>query len=279
MRNTILVLCTLLIAGCAKQPEGSEQANLAIPLASPSEAPVVTPQKTVKTVHVLVALCDNVNQGIIPVPATLGNGDDPKNNLYWGAMYGTKSFLKRSKAWTCVAEETRLGEDIIQRVIFKHSTTNVYLVADAYRGASIKQAVADFLDSAAGHSMAAFTVGEETLGLNGQADLLVYVGHNGLMDFSVKQTERSGGKRGRDAIVLACKSKQYFQPRLSKLGCRSVLLTTGLMAPEAYTLEAAVEAWLSGGDGKAIHERAARAYHRYQKCGLNGARRLFFSEE
>ncbi|MGC6431949.1 MAG: hypothetical protein ACON5F_12965 [Jejuia sp.] len=40
----------------------------------------------VKTIHVYVALCDNINQGIVPVPAKLGNGQDPKNNLYWGAM-------------------------------------------------------------------------------------------------------------------------------------------------------------------------------------------------
>jgi len=78
---------------------------------------------------------------------------------------------------------------------------------------------------------------------------------------------------------LACKSKQYFRPRLSELGCRSVLLTTEFMAPEAYTLEAAIAGWLSGEDGDRIRERAARAYHKYQKCGLKGATHLFYSEE
>lgn len=32
-----------------------------------------------KTIHVYVALCDNVYQGIVPVPKTIGNGDDPRN--------------------------------------------------------------------------------------------------------------------------------------------------------------------------------------------------------
>jgi len=36
-----------------------------------------------KTIHVFVALCDNVNQGIVPVSAKLGNGQDIKGNLYW----------------------------------------------------------------------------------------------------------------------------------------------------------------------------------------------------
>jgi len=36
-----------------------------------------------ETIHVFVSLCDNAKQGILPVPKTLGNGQDPKNNLYW----------------------------------------------------------------------------------------------------------------------------------------------------------------------------------------------------
>ena len=39
-----------------------------------------------RIVHVFVALADNVNQGIVPVPAKLGNGEDPVHNLYWGPL-------------------------------------------------------------------------------------------------------------------------------------------------------------------------------------------------
>jgi hypothetical protein len=46
------------------------------------------------------------------------------------------------------------------------------------------------------------------------------------------------------------------------------------MAPEAYTLEAALTAWVNGADDAAVREKAAAAYHTYQKCGLNAARRL-----
>ena len=70
----------------------------------------------------------------------------------------------------------------------------------------------------------------------------------------------------------------YFKPYFEKLGCRSVLLTTGFMAPEAYSLEAAIAGWLAGEDAERIRNRAAAAYNKYQKCGLNGARRLFFAE-
>jgi hypothetical protein len=37
-----------------------------------------------RTVHVFVALADNQHQGIVPVAAILGNGEDPQHNLYWG---------------------------------------------------------------------------------------------------------------------------------------------------------------------------------------------------
>ncbi len=224
-----------------------------------------------------VALCDNQHQGIVPVPAALGNGDDPANNLYWGAMYGTKSFLKKSKAWSLVAEEALPEGATLERVTFRHVGTGGYLVADAYRGSKIRQAVADFLVSAGGGEGVMLEVGQEVLGLKGNADLVVYVGHNGLMDFQLEEIAGRGARCSQGAMVLACKSKPYFLPRLTRFGCRPALLTTGFMAPEAYTVDAAVGAWLSGGDGAAIREEAARAYHKYQKCGLNGARRLFFS--
>lgn len=40
-----------------------------------------------RTIHVFVALCDNVNQGIVHVPEKIGNGQDPKSNLYWKNYY------------------------------------------------------------------------------------------------------------------------------------------------------------------------------------------------
>ena len=42
-------------------------------------------QRPARLVHVFVALADNAHQGIVPVPAALGNGDDAAQNLYWGA--------------------------------------------------------------------------------------------------------------------------------------------------------------------------------------------------
>ncbi|MCP4644920.1 MAG: hypothetical protein GY851_31050 [bacterium] len=251
--------------------------SILLSAASAQDPPVLEP--TAKTVHVFVALCDNEHQGIVPVPKLIGDGDDPRNNLYWGALYGAKTFLKKSDSWRFVSEQKSPRDAVLERMVFKHATKDVYLVADAYRGARIKDAVTEFLRAAGGHDGASLKVGDDVLNLSGCADLIAYVGHNGLMDFSVAPEAPVDPDGGRQAMVLACKSRQYFESRLVASGCRPVLLTTGFMAPEAYTLDAAVCAWASGQPGPTIRERAAAAYHEYQKCGMSGARRLFHCGE
>jgi len=49
------------------------------------------------------------------------------------------------------------------------------------------------------------------------------------------------------------------------------------MAPEAYTLKAALDAWIAGEPDSAIRDSAAAAYAQYQRCSLAAARRLFVS--
>ena len=281
MKATVCILLALFLIGCQGESDsdaGNERIAPAVEHVEKTEKGEKT-EKTEKTIHVFVALCENKSQGIVPVSEVLGNGDDPKNNLYWGAMYGTRTFLKKSEAWEVVTTAKDLNASVLERIVLKHRSTGAYLVADAYRGTRIKEAVETFLDSAAGNSPVVLKVGQVALGLYGKAELVAYVGHNGLMDFKVscpKRQDSSG--QGRAAIVLACRSKPYFLPLLTELGCRPVLLTTGLMAPEAYTLEAALEAWLSGQDASGLRDSAARAYHKYQKCGIKGATRLFYAE-
>ena len=111
--------------------------------------------------------------------------------------------------------------------------------------------------------------------------MIVYIGHNALMDYrgiknlAVSNPAVESNKKENDAIVLACKSRQYFLSRLRKLGAYPLVLTTGLMAPEAYSLSAAINQWISGGDDIQIKKAAAASYNRYQKTGQKAAERLF----
>jgi hypothetical protein len=228
-----------------------------------------------KLIHVLVALCDNEFQGIVPVPARIGNGDDPANNLYWGARFGVKTFFKRASDWKLIAEARNPSAGILERLVFKHQTKNVYLIADAYRGREIKRCVSDFFAFSAGRAIEAINANSIELYAGGGADLVSYVGHDGLMDFSLDSYPQKTDDRQRDAVMLACVSKRYFAEPLRMTGARPLLWTTGLMAPEAYVLKAAIDGWVLNEDGEGARRRAATAYNQYQRCGMNAASRLF----
>lgn len=212
-------------------------------------------QEAARVVHVFVALADNAHQGIVPVPARLGNGDDPERNLYWGAGYGVKSFFARSSEWQLLASQARPNPEVLERCVFRHRTKNVVLIADAYQGSQIRQAIVDFLRAAAGEDTNS-APDQETVPVHaasalapGKADLAVYVGHEGLMDFSLSRLPQ----------------KKDAQP---------LLWTTSLMAPEAYTLKSALDGWVLGESAAQIRERAAAAYSKYQHCSLTAAKKL-----
>lgn len=272
MKAVFCLLLFLAFLGCNPPPEVAT----AKPVLSPSPAsakPAKNP--TSKTIHVVVALCDNQFQGIVPVPARIGNGNDPANNLYWGAGFGVKTFFQKAKDWSLLATVPNPKPRVLERLVFKHKTKAVYLVADAYRGREIKQSIVDFFAFAAGHQAEVIHANATTIDAGGNADLLAYVGHDGLMDFSVEKVAAPADRNPRAAIMLACISQRYFAEPLRATGAQPLLWTTGLMAPEAYVLKAAVDGWVAQESGEQIRQRAAAAYHQYQRCGIKAAQRLF----
>ena len=231
----------------------------------------------VLVVHVTVALCDNKHQGIVPVPAAIGNGQDPRNNLYWGADYGVKSWMLRHEKWEPLKATGEKPAAVLERLVLRRHIggDTVYMVADAWDGAQIKAAIDDFLESAAGGRRSSVTTSDGTrIALGGGADVIAYIGHDGLMEFAPGADLTPRGAAHPRSIVLACASRQYFEPLLTRAGSKPLLLTTNLMAPEAYTLGAAIEALVKKED---VREAAARAYDKHQSCGIKGARRLFYA--
>lgn len=277
---TTVLLLTLLTA-CQRAGNQAIRAEPVHAQSQPTEQLQLAKPNTGKLIHVLVALCDNQFQGIVPVPAKIGSGDDPASNLYWGAAFGVKTFFKRAGEWKLLADVQNPSGEILERLVFKHTTKDVFFVADAYRGREIKRAVADFFEFSAGRKTTTITVNagsrEVELHIGGSADLIAYVGHDGLMDFSLDSFSQKADGRQRDAIMLACISKRYFAEPLRASGAHPLLWTTGLMAPESYVLKAAIDGWLFGESGEQIRKRAAGAYNQYQHCGPNAALRLFAS--
>lgn len=235
-------------------------------------------QEPPRVVHVFVALADNANQGIVPVPAKLGNGEDSAHNLYWGSAFGVKTFFSRSSDWKVIRCGEKPKIEVLERCIWKQPAGNVYLVADAYRGREIQTAILNFLDAAAGLSWEELTINEagtmSRFAARGGSNLVVYVGHEGLMDFQLPRVPQKKNDNPRQAIILACASKTYFAAPLRTSGAYPLLWTTNLMAPEAYTLKSALDGWILHENAAQIRDRAASAYDKYQKCGLKAARKL-----
>jgi hypothetical protein len=228
----------------------------------------------IKTIHVFAALCDNKYQGITKVSAALGNGQNPNTNLYWGARYGIRTYFKKSDNWILLTAQKKKGV-LLERLIFRSAEkTNYILIADAYDGKYIKQATLDFLNSSGGNQKDSLLINGRTIGLNGSASLLAYIGHDGLMDFQLSENFENTDGIKRDVIILACYSKRYFSPHLESANVNPLVWTTNLMAPEAYTLHDALAGFINGETNEEIRERAAAAYSKYQKCSVNAAKGL-----
>ncbi len=76
--HIIAVLPFFLCTNCSGKQDVKKQ---------PPTKPAITNNNIVfknksKVIHAYVALCDNLHQGIVPVPKAIGNGQDAANNLY-----------------------------------------------------------------------------------------------------------------------------------------------------------------------------------------------------
>ena len=148
------------------------------------------------------------------------------------------------------------------------------MVADAYRGDKMRESLIDYFDAISGVKSGEVALNEHLLPLYKDADLTVFNGHDGLMDYSIK-SEKNSDKKIRETVVIACKSYPYFRENLSRSRAYPLITTNDELAPEAYVLEAIVDSWSRLESVKRMRERAGKAYHTYQKCGVKGAINLF----
>lgn len=265
-------LICLFICSCkpsVKQPIQTDSSHIA----APKLKSIAYADTAFKVIHVFAALCDNKYQGIVPVPPAIGNGQDPETNLYWGCDYGVRTYFKKSKDWQLLKKQ-KGSSIILERLIFRHRTKSVYLVADAWDGQAIEKTTEDFLFSCAGQLKDTLHYNRQVIGINGNAQLLAYIGHDGLMDFRLPNEFKNTDGKTRDCIILACISKKYFNGFITNAKANPLLWTTGLMCPEAYTLHDAVTGYINNEAPANIRQRAVAAYVKYQKCSTQAAANL-----
>ncbi|WP_024299093.1 hypothetical protein [Methylomicrobium lacus] len=216
-------------------------------------------------VHVIVSLVDNASQGIVPVPAKIGNGDDPRTNLYWGALYGVKTFLSKADGWRKLGCEQEISDTILERCEFAWKD-KLTVTAEAYRGRRIDQAMLDFMQQAATPPNPA------------KREMVVFIGHDGLMDEQNQPIVNRFPKHAehdKQAVVLACMSNMFFANHLRAAGSKPVVTTHSFMAPEAYVLEAVARGFANGASEEELRSSAGIAYAKYQHISAKAGKSVF----
>lgn len=217
-----------------------------------------------KEIHVFVALCDNATQGIVPVGAKIGNGNDAPNNLYWGCSDGLSSYFKSSSKWKLIEKKSNPSKEIIETLIFHHKKhSNVRLIADAYRGSEMKLCLEKYFEAA--------------VSKDDPARLVAFIGHNGLMEYDreLPMPPRATDAPKREVVCLSCVSRSWFSARFASAKLRPILLTEQFMYPGAFILHDALEGWLVDESRSEIRQRAGRAYAKNQKISVKAALGVF----
>ncbi len=279
MHKNKIIIIVLLILLKSYLPVFASQTQMRIDKDIAAGQPLV--------IQLSVALADNKNQWIVPVPEAIGNGQNARTNLYWGALYGVKTYMIKKAGWEKISSLETQDKRILERLVLKKKFTRkgrsvpIYMVADAWDGKYINDTIKQFMYYNAGDDIFYVQADGQKLYAGGKAHLIVYIGHNALMDyFGIKkvflsETTVKKDNPDNDSIVLSCKSQPYFSSRLKKVGAHPLVLTTGLMAPEAYTLHAAIKEWITGANDNRVRKAAAKSYNKYQKTGVKAAERLF----
>ena len=268
----LLILCALLCSACSKAQ--TEKLD-------PNPEPPAEVNRPAKLIHVYVALCDNDSQGIAPVPERIGNGDDPSNNLYWGCSDGARAIFSKSATWQRLSTGKVEGQaEILERLVFQNKSNQAVLVIDAWRGSEIETCMDAYRKAMSGqeYESLALKLGNKDakLNLRGGADLLVFIGHNGLMEFKVPDYPANPNrKQPVDSIILCCKSEKYFITHLETSGATPLLLTASNMYPGAFILHDVLPGWFAGETPEALRLRAAKAYAKNQGISTKSAATVF----
>ncbi len=216
-----------------------------------------------RVVQVLVPLCSN--DQVVCGSTRAGDPDDLDHNLYWGAVFGHRTFATRKASpFQLVARTPREG-DRLERLVVRHRAGDVetLLVIDGYHGASIDGVVDRFFTLAERGGSIVFRDGDAERRVD--VDVVGFAGHNRMMDGKAPPPrDTRPGARPIPSFVLACDSVRYFDAPLRERGSTPLVLTRSLMAPEGYVLEAVVLGLAAGDDRAGLRRRAGRAYARWQ---------------
>jgi hypothetical protein len=255
-----------------RRPRGSTGSTRGSPSDLASGRPLV--------VQVHVPLCEGTI--IACGNAKLGDGDNPRTNLYWATTEGFLGwFGRKGSGWkpALVATGDAIGEaDVLDLRVWRRTVATparwraagapkrvtVYVVAQAWRGTLIDRALARYAEDLFGAHTQAVTLADGTaLAAGGDAHVVAYVGHNRLMDlatFDWRAIAARGDERSRGVIAIACHTAPYMQAVVPGPHQVPLVMTRDFLLASAAALEGAVTAFAQGGDYAAVRRGAAAGY-------------------
>ncbi len=232
-------------------------------------------------VHVTVPLCSNAQ--IDCGSSIAGKPADLEHNVYWGAAFGARRFFERKRSdWERV--ELIRGEGIfLERAIYRRMVPGApFGRAEAVEEIVVLQAVhGDAIDKAVDHLWAMATEGARVSFRDGDrarseaVSVAGYAGHNRLMDGKKLPEPRRAGGAPIPSFVLACMSEPYFGPSLREAGSKPLVMTSSLMAPEGYLIDAIARGLGDNLSPAELRARAVAAYARWQKLTPRQAGSVF----
>lgn len=217
------------------------------------------------TVMVFVPLCNGAQ--LACGPGALGDPTSLEGNLYWGARYGAERFLRGQPEYrfdTPAPAEGPSGRALLRTLKATRTPRagehELKVTLLAWDGRFMDRALMEFLAAVQLH----------------RADLVVWAGHDALMDMPQPILDRGFGPPAA-AAVLACESERYFGPVLEEMGAHSVALTRTFMAPEGYLVDALLDSVAANGVAhrRALRDALTEAYARYQRISLRAAASVF----
>jgi hypothetical protein len=228
-------------------------------------------------VQVHVPLCSN--EIIRCGSARLGDGDNPRTNLYWATTGGFKGwFGRKAPGWNLAHVSTHDGQDVLEvrawhrrfrpgarwRTRGVTRAFDVYVVAHAWRGSAIDAALEAYVDDLYGRAARTVRLSDGTvLDAGGAAHVVAFVGHNRWMDRPPYDWARAARRIGsndtpKGTIAIACKSAEYLARDVPSANRVPLLMTTQFMFAGAHAFEGAATAFAKAGSLRAIRTAAAR---------------------
>ena len=228
-------------------------------------------------VHVLVPLCDNEHQMIVPVSNSLGDGMNLRSNLYWGVSHGVRTVFKNDSKWKQVYHKKDADRNVLERLIYYRKFENnakVYVTLDAYRGDRMKECLEDFHGALRGTVTDTVQSNNEIFNLYSKAQLLIFNGHNGMMENFVSEGYNED-LIVRDAVSISCSSQYYFNEYFVKNNAFPLVTTTCSLYPGGNIVHDLIPVWANLKSAEEIKDRAALSYHEMKNTGFETAQRMF----